>query len=179
MIPPISKNDQVKMINLKINSNPRVVFLDVHHWGRDNHNSSAFQCCDETISKSSTIRKKLKKEPPEPPFKPSMSSPMQAWQTGLYPTCNSIHEIDLQNQENGNQNTYEEGVASYRNDSMYILGSGFFRHAWKLKFGASSETAVIKTLRYVVYLRMCMQMFFKEALVARSYFHDGPQCYAI
>jgi len=142
MTPLISNKGQVTLIGL-INNNPRVVFLDVDPWKRDNHNSLAFQCCDETISES-TSGKKSKKEPP---FKPSMSSPMQVWQTGLYPTCNSIHEIDLQNQKKGSQNTYEEGVAAYRNDSLYILGSGFFRHTWKLKYGSSSETAVIKTLR--------------------------------
>lgn len=80
--------------------------------------------------------------------------PMHKWQTLSYPNCNDIHELDLRSAGRHvgmKQNTTEQeeqNDVSFE-DSLKILGQGWFRAAWKVTREAMNESVVLKTLRYV------------------------------
>lgn len=68
--------------------------------------------------------------------------PMKDWQTTFYPSCNSIHELGLENvgEENDNQ--------------FYLFGTkGYWRNAWRVDVthvqnrSLASDTIVLKTLK--------------------------------
>ena len=141
----ISTNKQHKMRATP--DKARIVFLTGDSWRRDDRKTLSFQR-DKILSIA--VPSGEKPEEKIPPFKQFIRNPMQPWQTKSFPTCNLIHEINIQDQDKGNQNKQKQSkVASYVNDAVSILGSGWFRHTWKFTAGLSSETAVIKTLRYV------------------------------
>jgi hypothetical protein len=95
--------------------------------------------------------------------------PMQPWQLESYPTCNIIHELDLdlsgmntnmnEKVKNGmkvfstflNKSKIKNGSSphiqnvNYTDDHFHLLGNGWFRHTWKV--GSIEETVVLKTLR--------------------------------
>jgi len=59
---------------------------------------------------------------------------MEEWQTKSFPTCNSVHEVDMAGD----------------NDDTSVLGiKGFFRMAWKLNHPPRGESVVMKTLKMV------------------------------
>ena len=92
--------------------------------------------------------------------------PMAKWQTMSYPTCNSLHEIDvfassqtlshfhhLKKYNNGPsrfQEVQETNVHSLPIPNSYstkILGNGWFRHAWEVVDSLHDTSVAIKTLR--------------------------------
>ena len=97
--------------------------------------------------------------------------PMKAWQTQMFPTCNTVHEIALESSCRQSSPIDLSRIASshvsdtvsgasafvdskpseknvkYSDDNAMIIGAGWFRHAWKLT--SSAEKAIFKTLRYV------------------------------
>lgn len=66
--------------------------------------------------------------------------PMKQWQISNKPTCNLIHELDLQSISTKNE-------AASRHVSFNIVGNGWFRHTWKVHVGSMEEYFVLKTLR--------------------------------
>lgn len=68
------------------------------------------------------------------PYTDGKCVPMKEWQIAYYPSCNSMHEMDLTHLLN--------------NDKGGIFGTkGFWRFAWKIDL-PDNETFVLKTLRY-------------------------------
>eukprot|EP00554_Chaetoceros_debilis_P016269 CAMPEP_0194126452 /NCGR_PEP_ID=MMETSP0150-20130528/59996_1 /TAXON_ID=122233 /ORGANISM="Chaetoceros debilis, Strain MM31A-1" /LENGTH=342 /DNA_ID=CAMNT_0038820311 /DNA_START=205 /DNA_END=1230 /DNA_ORIENTATION=- len=145
----ISPNKQHEMRATAKPDKARIVFLAGDSWRRDDRKTASFQR-DKILRVVVSAGEEGQPEQEIPPFKQFIRNPMQPWQTKSFPTCNLIHEINMQDQDKGNnQNKQKQSkVASlFLNDSVSILGSGWFRHAWKFTAGLSSETAVIKTLR--------------------------------
>ncbi len=73
--------------------------------------------------------------------------PMATWQSMAFPTCNSLHELNifdtspylakLTPQQNMIRNTY----------SAKLLGNGWFRDAWDVFDGVHNKSFALKTLR--------------------------------
>lgn len=70
--------------------------------------------------------------------------PMHDWQTKSFPNCNMVHEYDLKAAGPG---IYKNNTNLVLEDTMLLLGQGWFRHTWRLNMRASDESAVLKTLR--------------------------------
>ena len=70
--------------------------------------------------------------------------PMHDWQTKSFPNCNLIHEYDMNAAGPG---TYKNNTNLVLEDSLVLLGQGWFRHTWRLNTGATGESVVLKTLR--------------------------------
>lgn len=82
--------------------------------------------------------------------KSSSCVPMQEWQTKSFPTCNNVHELDMQVLETrtGMRALRYDGTSiHYKIDSLQEIGKGWFRNTWKLVIGSSQESFVLKTLR--------------------------------
>ena len=60
--------------------------------------------------------------------------PMAKWQTMSFPTCNSLHEIDI----------FSTSPETY---STKLLGHGWFRNAWEVKDSSLDASVAIKTLK--------------------------------
>ena len=60
--------------------------------------------------------------------------PMAKWQTMSYPTCNSLHEIDI----------FSTSTETY---SAKLLGHGWFRNAWEVRESSIDASVAIKTLK--------------------------------
>jgi len=65
--------------------------------------------------------------------------PKAEWQTRSFPVCNSIHEIDVATLAGGVHNTAEESIS--------VLGEGWFRTTWRFDRYVAKEALVLKTLR--------------------------------
>jgi len=82
------------------------------------------------------------------PYEDEECAPMADWQTTYNPSCNGMHELDV---ENG----YDEREGK---DLLLFGTGGFWRNAWKLDLpdhnatatapAGSAETFVLKTLKY-------------------------------
>mmetsp|Transcript_13944 Transcript_13944/g.39670 ORF Transcript_13944/g.39670 Transcript_13944/m.39670 type:complete len:800 (+) Transcript_13944:513-2912(+) len=66
------------------------------------------------------------------PYSEGECVPMQDWQTTYHPSCNGMHELQL----------------NAGKDFQLFGTKGFWRHAWKLDLNPE-DTVVLKTLRYV------------------------------
>ena len=78
--------------------------------------------------------------------------PMQNWQTTFHPSCNDVHELDL-----------ERGHDNREGSDLNLFGTGgYWRNAWRVDLwdghdrdgkkgvGMKRDTVVLKTLRYVL-----------------------------
>ena len=83
--------------------------------------------------------------------------PTAEWQTMSFPTCNSVHEMDIFSsstslssfhRHNGSQSQSlsAEDVLIHSTHSARILSHGWFRHSWSVS-DLSGEEVAIKTLR--------------------------------
>jgi hypothetical protein len=72
--------------------------------------------------------------------------PMKPWQTKSFPTCNSMHELNIQDW--GDRRSPVKGTnVRYKNDQYDIIGNGWFRNTWKVSSASMFETFVFKSLR--------------------------------
>jgi hypothetical protein len=62
------------------------------------------------------------------------------WQKTSFPTCNSVHEFDATNPWSTYGNRYHK---LYR-----IVGNGYWRDVWIVKYDHGDDKAVFKTMRY-------------------------------
>ncbi len=158
--------------NDSTNSRKRIVFHSVPAWDDHEEPSRWFET-DQSLAVSpgqeSPSQPDFQKDIGGSRFKP-----MQPWQTESYPTCNLIHEYDLHQHggyssfqledrvhgrkilartnspltnSTGIHEHHEAEEAAYMEDTIFILGRGWFRHTWKMISGSSLESAVLKTLR--------------------------------
>jgi len=75
-------------------------------------------------------------------YEKSTCKPLAAWQTQSFPTCNTLHEIQL-------HSILPEVFSSALNleEELVALGQGWFRTTWRWDRNVERESLVLKTLR--------------------------------
>lgn len=133
---------------------------------------------EETIEQPSTSTNTDIKDETETKENTTNCVPMQQWQIANHPTCNTVHELDLQ--QSGRRMTMRHerkrssvvlggklrlglqlklklkqlNFADSQQDMFQLYRRGWFRHTWKGTIGGSKqdqETVAVKTLRLVQY----------------------------
>jgi len=72
--------------------------------------------------------------------------PKADWQVHSNPNCNSIHEINVATSAAGRR-VHNKNSSTAAEESLSVLGEGWFRTTWRLDRPVSDEAVVLKTLR--------------------------------
>lgn len=122
---------------------PTMIISEMNHQSKEIH-TTTYKIMDSMLhvnkEEESIIQPELENQ------SDNRCVPMHEWQTKRFPTCNSIHELDLKQLSNiGFRN--RTNIYDAQRDTFDIIGNGWFRNTWKIIFGHSLETVVLKTLR--------------------------------
>jgi hypothetical protein len=154
--------------NVRYNK-PRLVYLEINN--RMNNSRISYLFHEDKMLRVFAGEESVMQSDEDDIVQQSHCIPMSSWQTMSYPTCNIIHEINLEEfgeysflqlsvgsrRKQVGTSTLMTNVMPYSFKNIRLMGQGWYRQTWKVD--ASVENFVLKTLRYASPVQLMENMY--------------------